>query len=467
MTVICGVSGSGKSSLAFDTLYAEGQRRYIESFSAYTRQFLQRLDKPRFERLDPLPPSIAVTRDARSRNNRSTVGTASEILEYLRLAFANRAELFCYQCGVKVIAHTASSILGSLNDAPNTRCLVGFEFQWQPQNDLAMLLADLQSTGFVRLVVNGKSVHLAETERSQLAETMNDQNEALVVVDRLSWQGSIDERWTQSVQTSLDQALLHETAKVFVLRESSTGDVAIDGKMFQERMYSPFLRCETCAIDFPDANTGLFNFNHPIGACPSCEGFGETVAIDQDKVIPDRSLSLEEGAIAPWRTPSYSHELDELLALAKDFSIPTTVPVEKLQPKHWKLIQDGVPERNFGGLKGFFAWLERKKYKMHVRVFLSRWRSYTKCAECEGKRLSKLSLSYKLDGHTFADICAMEIDALIPLLSNESVKTNMLTISELDVPANSMWLAIDRSIAKYATSWVRVPDTRSTDSHIE
>jgi excinuclease ABC subunit A len=443
LIVICGVSGSGKSSLAFDTLYAEGQRRYIESFSAYTRQFLQRLDKPKFERLDPLPPSIAVTRDARSRNNRSTVGTASEILEYLRLAFANRAELFCYQCGVTVIAHTASSILESLKEAPNARCLVGFEIQWQTQNDLAMLLADLQSTGFVRLVVNGKSVHLAETERSQLAEVLNDQNKALVVVDRLSWQGTIDERWTQSVQTSLDQALLHETAKVVVLCESSTGNVMVDGKIFQESIYSPFLRCETCAIDFPDANTGLFNFNHPIGACPSCEGFGETVAIDQDKVIPDRSLSLLEGAIAPWRTPSYSHELEELLALAKDFGIPTTVPVEKLQPKHWKIIQEGVPERNFGGLKGFFAWLERKKYKMHVRVFLSRWRSYSKCAECDGKRLSKLSLSYKLDAHTFADICAMEIDTLIPLLSNDPVKTNMLTISELDVPANSMWLAAE------------------------
>jgi excinuclease ABC subunit A len=452
LTVICGVSGSGKSSLAFDTLYAEGQRRYIESFSAYTRQFLERVEKPKFDILDPLPPSIAVTRDNRTRNNRSTVGTATEILEHLRMVFASKAELFCYSCGEPIQSFSPDSILKALNSLENSRCMIGFPCSWTDDETLASLLADLQSMGFVRLQVGEKTINLGDTDRSEMAKVFKQTKQATVIVDRLAWNGTIDDRWRQSIQTCYDHCLLHSPSQVIIFSENAEGPLTIENRSFTMRAYPAFLRCNQCDIDFQEPDASLFNSNHARGACPECEGFGETIELDKSKIIPDKSLSLRDGAIAPWRTPAYSHELDELLSLAAEYGIPVDVPVSKLTSKHWNLIEKGVPKRNFGGLDGFFAWLERHKYKMHVRVFISRWRSYHQCPTCLGKRLSRESLSYKWRGKTFSEICSLQVTDLVAMLRSGDPTTDVTAgnVAE-DLPA-SHFFSVGESHAQFNAS---------------
>ena len=431
LTVICGVSGSGKTSLALDTLFAEGQRRYIESFSAYSRQFLQRIDKPKFDSLNNLPPSIANIREQRSRNNRSTVGTASEMLEYLRIVFAKQAELNCYQCNRRIVPHTPKSVSDQLSQYAECRAMIGFEIAWSNKTSLSEQLFDLQLNGFVRMVANGKTIHLAEDDRRRLAEHFQDIGDAIVIVDRVrigNLSGQND-RLGQSLETAFEHADLSGRHSAIVLvelpesparvpeLEEANENQRIDDATYQVLRFSAELRCEHCKIDFPTSEPRLFSFNNPIGACEICEGFGETVSIDMSKVVPDRSISLRDGAIAVWRTPAYAHEQQELLALADAYEIPVDVPASKLKAKHWKLIQHGVPEKDFGGLDGFFAWLERKKYKMHVRAFLARWRTYSECSGCRGRRLNRGALSYRLVGKTFADLCNLTIDELQDVFS--------------------------------------------------
>jgi excinuclease ABC subunit A len=462
LTVICGVSGSGKTSLALKTLYAEGQRRYIESFSAYSRQFLQRIDKPAFDSLTNLPPSIAITRELRSRNNRSTVGTASEILEYLRVVFSNEATLACFRCGRPVESHNPSSVLRYFERFDDRRAILCFEIGWQTKRELSALLFDLQASGFIRLIVNGKGVHLADDERQEIANWFEESGMALVVVDRIKTGVSQDqERMTHSLATAFDHldGLGRGTAILLVERPStsttkSTLDVdetmLVDGGEYSVYRFSTSLRCEHCQLDYPESEPRLFNFNNPIGACPSCEGFGEVVAIDMDKVIPDRSISLNDGAIAAWRTPAYSHELEELKSLASEFGIPMDTPISKLKPKQWRLVLEGIPERKFGGLNGFFAWLERKKYKMHVRAFLARWRTYSTCSQCEGRRLNPGALAYRLQNKSFAEICELSIDELFSFLSAISIKSESRHPKESIDRSNLLLVAELRS--RYAAS---------------
>ena len=438
LTVICGVSGSGKTSLALNTLYAEGQRRYIESFSAYSRQFLQRIDKPSFESLTNLPPSIAITRELRTRNNRSTVGTASEMLEYLRVVFANQAQLNCYQCNRRVESHNSKTAIDILAQLDERRAILCFEIGWQTKGELSELLFDLQKSGFIRLISNGQTVHLADDDRQKVASHFEASGHAYVVVDRLKvGQCQDQDRLAQSLGTAFDHVDDSGGGSAIVMVQSSIEldlesvaisdeKYSVDGVEFSVHRFSTLLRCEHCKIDYPTSEPRLFSFNSPIGACATCEGFGEVVAIDMNKVVPDQSLSLSEGAIAAWRTPAYSHELEELRGLGAEFNIPFDVPVSKLKPKQWRLIQEGVPERKFGGLDGFFAWLERKKYKMHVRAFLARWRTYSTCTQCNGQRLNPGALAYKLCGLTFAQLCELTIDDLRQLLSTEEPSNLML-----------------------------------------
>ena len=435
LTVICGVSGSGKTSLALDTLYAEGQRRYIESFSAYTRQFLQRIDKPQFDSLTNLPPSIAITREQRSRNNRSTVGTASEMLEYLRIVFAKHAELNCYQCHRKIEPHTPKTVTDFFSNLAESRAMIGFEISWNTKKDLSEQLFDLQTNGFVRLVTRGTTIHLADDDRQRLAEHFTEDGFAFVIVDRVKLGGNVapPDRVAQSLEIAFEHAdshgrhcaiILSEAAEASSIFQSSPATVesseqqSIDGTNYRVHRFSAELRCEHCKIDYPASEPRLFSFNNPIGACETCEGFGETISIDMAKVVPDKTLSVRDGAIAVWRTPAYSHELEELLAIAAQYSIPVDVPVSKIKDKHWKLILEGVPEKNFGGLNGFFAWLERKKYKMHIRAFLARWRTYLTCSTCGGQRLNRGALAYRVGGKTFADLCDLTIDELGAVVSN-------------------------------------------------
>lgn len=414
LVVICGVSGSGKTSLALDTLYAEGQRRYIESFSAYTRQFLERLEKPAAERIDGIPPSIAVTHQSPSRSSRANVGTATEILDYLRLLIAKIGQTNCYQCGRLVRRDDPDSVVDALRVLEDrTRYMVTFPMLPEPGQDVGIRrsIEELVEDGFVRAIVGPSVVRLDDVLREpELPETKIN-----VVVDRLT--GRTDDA---RVRDSLETAFSHGNGRAAVFIDESAAacngplgergsQESIDGKQWLRVNFNKRIMCDECEIAYPTPSPKLFSFNSPLGACPTCEGFGNLVGIDMELVVPDPSKSLKEGAIAPWCTPAYEHELRELLDLAPDYQIPVDIPFRDLSERDLTLIREGVPERNFGGLNGFFEWLEKRKYKMHLRVFLSRWRSYTTCSDCNGGRLRQESLATRLGGKNIAEICELKI----------------------------------------------------------
>ncbi|WP_145392358.1 excinuclease ABC subunit UvrA [Stieleria neptunia] len=411
LIAFCGLSGSGKTSLALDTLYAEGQRCYIESFSAYTRQFLQRLDKPDCDSITGIPPAVAVTRAGGSKTNRSTVGTATEIADHLRLLFAKCATLYCTGCGREVSADDPTTIAEELAASPG-RAMIGFQVHLPNRKSGSEILLGLQRAGYLRLIVRGQTFHLSDSDRAALAKKIGRGGaECIVVVDRVSADTELS-RLTESLETAMGEGhgravVLTESASPATAQTPAGRITEIDGRDWMQRVISDQRRCDQCDLDYPDPVPRLFNFNNPLGACERCEGFGELVDVDMDLVVPDPSLSIAEGAIAPWNTPSYQHELEELLELADDYDLPTDVPFAKLKKKHLKLIQRGVPERNFGGLDVFFAWLDRKKYKMHIRIFASRYRSYRTCDACHGRRYNAAALAYKIADRTIADLLEM------------------------------------------------------------
>lgn len=430
LVVVCGLSGSGKTSFALDTLYAEGQRRYIESFSAYTRQFLQRLDKPDCDLIDGIPPAIAVTRAVAQRSSRSTVGTATEIADHLRLLMAKIATLHCHRCGRRVRSYDPALAAGEIALlSPATRLMIGFEIELPDRKQASELLLGLQQDGYQRLLIGETQYHLAESERAAIATAVGKSGTvATVIIDRLTGDSDLS-RITESLETAMAEG--YGKAIVMTDQTAAVGGAdplpswlidsalrSVDGRQWTYARLSNQRRCDTCDIDFPDPSQRLFNFNQPLGACPRCEGFGDVVEVDMSLVVPDPALSIRKGAIAPWNTPAYRHELDELLALAPDYDLPVDVPFESLKKKHLKLIQHGVPERQFGGLDGFFAWLERKKYKMHIRVLLSRYRSYSRCPQCDGQRLRPEALAYEIGGKNMAEISSMRGDQAATFFAN-------------------------------------------------
>jgi excinuclease ABC subunit A len=429
LVVFCGVSGSGKTSLALDTLYAEGQRRYIESFSVYTRQFLERLEKPAAERIDGIPAAIAVTHQNPSRSSRSTIGTATEIVDYLRLLYSKVAQLFCRQCGNPVLRESSQTIAEKLNRLPSgTRYMIGFAPKdiAAPVGEVATLLKE---QGFTRVAVFasstppsgsaavGRTVNTA-TDEVPAGTTTGD---ILVIVDRLAAGGPSDQRLRDSLETALEQG----AGRCFVLVErppiaaESTVDLgwlaagaeaSVDDRTYDRVGFASQLRCLRCDLEYAEPEPRRFSFNSPLGACPTCEGFGNLMDWDMELIVPDPAKSIRHGAIAPWNSPSYAHELQELLALAGSYDLPVDVPFSELTPEQVRLIREGVPERSFGGLNGFFAWLEKRKYKMHLRVFTSRWRSARVCPTCNGNRLNEEALAWKIDGQNIADVTKLRID---------------------------------------------------------
>jgi excinuclease ABC subunit A len=439
LIVLCGLSGSGKSSLALDTLYAEGQRRYIESFSAYTRQFLERLEKPDAERIEGIPPAIAVTNRNANRSSRSTVGTATETHDYLRLLFAKIGRILCDECGREVRQDTPQSVGETLAALPSgTRYMLAFRLPAPPPERLEQTAAGLREDGLIRVVAGGRTVHL---DREPLpaapdapAQAPDGGNGYYVIVDRLAAGNAAENR----VRDSLETAFAKGEGRCWVFVEEEASGLAIppspqpslrwrggledepsprgkgnlteiDGRPWRRVGFSTRLACEECAREFDEPEPRLFSFNSPLGACPECEGFGNVIGIDMELVVPDPSKSIRDGALAPWNSPAYAHELEELLALAPDYDLPVDVPFSELDDRHLGLISHGVPERKFGGLEGFFAWLERRKYKMHIRVFLSRWRSYRPCPACGGARLKPEALSVRVGGSNLAELSAMKI----------------------------------------------------------
>jgi excinuclease ABC subunit A len=406
----CGVSGSGKTSLALDTLYAEGQRRYIESFSAYTRQFLEQLDKPAAESIDGIPPSVAVARRSVSRSSRATVGSSTQLNERLELLFARIGEVICYNCGRRVERDSAESAADDLLGlAAATRLMVGFTSQRGKERSPQEWLADLAALGYRRCVLGDRSVEIGPA----IAEQLDGVAEADVIVDRVTVQPDAVTRLRDSLESALEAG--RGVAVAFIDASATAPEaekrvVTIDERPWLRRVYSRRLRCEQCGVQYPDVEPQLLNYNNPLGACPACEGFGNLLDVDMDRVVPNPDKTLREGAIAPWNTPAYAHELEELLALAGDFGLPVDVPFRELSPEHVRLIREGVPERKFGGLNGFFDWLERRKYKMHIRVFLSRWRNYYPCPQCGGQRLKPEALAVRVAGRNMAEASALSVD---------------------------------------------------------
>lgn len=460
LVVVCGVSGSGKTSLALDTLYAEGQRRYIESFSAYTRQFLERLDKPAAERIDGIPPSISVTHRSASRSTRSTVGTATEIHEYLRLLYARVGRVICRQCGQPVQRESSETVAEWMSHlADSARYLVAFNPPRDVFESNDSLLASLKAEGFVR-VIDGdtmrnlddlacRAVASAETTSTPSSLVEDTQRVGcertrplLVVVDRLT--GSIPR---QRVQDSLETAFqrgegrcevwvdasaeCRETQSELNEKLTTAEMMALDGRQYRRLRFSSQMSCELCRLDYAVPEPQLFNFNSPLGACPTCEGFGNLVDLDMDLIVPDQNKSLQEGAIAPWSTPAYAHELQELMALAADYKLPVDVPYRELTEEQKRLIRQGIPERKFGGLEGFFAWLERRKYKMHLRVFLSRWRSARLCPDCGGARLKPESLAVRVGGKHLGELMTMQIGSAFEFIRGLSLSDHQRVIGRM------------------------------------
>ena len=406
LVVFCGLSGSGKTSIALDTLYAEGQRRYIESFSAYTRQFLDRLEKPAADRIEGIPAAVAVSRKNSSPNSRSTIGTATEIADYLRLLYAKISQLHCLGCGRPLVEHSPQTVSEEVSKlATNCRYIITFPGTERSEISGVSLSEQLQQDGFIRVIAGNETLSLS----SNLPLEGIPPTDLLVIVDRLT----AGKTSPQRLYDSLETAFQHGQGKCLILVESDEQtDRQIDGSNWRQWTFNQSLCCDDCGRDYPTAEPRLFSFNSPLGACPECEGFGNIVDIDMERVVPDPNKSLREGAIAPWNSPSYRHELDEVLALADDYDLPVDIPYQKLTSAQQRIIEEGVPERDFGGLQGFFAWLERRKYKMHLRVFLSRWRSYRPCPVCDNKRLRPESLAFEIAQRNIAELAAMKIDHL-------------------------------------------------------
>lgn len=461
LIVFCGVSGSGKTSMALDTLYAEGQRRYIESFSAYTRQFLDRLEKPEADRIDNIPPALAVTKVNDTRSSRSTVGTATETTDYLRLLFSKIGVIICPSCQQEITKDTPGRVADQIVAAEGSgRMMVAFPIICEP-DETEGLIEQLREDGFVRAISDGQTVSLTPDQDEPLTKRLQAGESISIVVDRLTLESLKIERLRESLESGFAQGngvceILVQPTEGGQLASNGVS-VEIDGQPWTRLRYSSQLRCEKCNLQFIEPDPRLFNFNSPLGACPDCEGFGNIIDMDMDLIVPDRRKSIAEGAIAPWNTPAYKHELEELIALAPDYDIPINTPYRDLTEKQVNLIIEGVPEREFGGLKGFFAWLERRKYKMHMRVFLSRWRSFRMCEACQGTRLRPEALAVRVGGKNIAEISSMKIvDAVahfrqIKLSDYESalcrqVMPQVLARLEYLCIVGLGYLALDRSL---------------------
>jgi len=416
ITVVTGVSGSGKSSLAFDTIYAEGQRRYVESLSAYARQFLERMEKPDVDEISGIAPAVAIRQKNSTRNPRSTVATATEIYDYLRLLFARCGQTFCTKCGTEVRRDNPEAIAGKiLSLAPRRRFYVLYELRFaqeQPaagrrggkkkpaapsQEVLRNALSAIQKRGFNRLYQDGR---LHEFSSPETLLDVDFARPVYVVVDRLAVSPESRARLVDSIEICYREAG-GEAILEFV--PDTAGNPA-ERLVFNERF-----ECKNDGTLYQEPEPRLFSFNNPYGACPRCQGFGNTIDFDLNLVVPDPSKSLDEGAIEPWSKPRYKALFQELKKWARTRDIPTNIAWRHLTAEQRKLILEGDPENDFDGVKGFFTWLERKKYKLHVRVFLSRYRGYATCPECGGTRLRAEARAVRVAGRSITEICALTV----------------------------------------------------------
>ena len=392
LTVITGVSGSGKSSLAFDTVYAEGQRRYIESLSAYARQFLERMEKPAVDEIDGIAPAIAIRQKNTTRNPRSTVATSTEIWDYMRLLWARAGRTYCPICGRQVQRDTVDQVAQSMLAQPqSTRFLVLFPIKHdgalaaksgQSSNIPKDRLNELRTRGFNRLWQDGTTFEFS-TPESLLGIDWT--KPVHILADRISISPDLHQRLVDTVETCY-----RESGEV-IFQDFATGERIL----FSERFH-----CKYDNLDFQPPEPILFSFNSPAGACPRCQGFGNTIDYSIDLVVPNRGLSINEGAIEPWTKPSGEEWLADLYKKGAG-RVRFDVPFCDLKESEQQIVLERI--------RRYFNYLETKKYKVHVRVQLSRYRGYTRCPDCQGTRLRKEALNVKLNGLTIADVARMNI----------------------------------------------------------
>ena len=460
LTVVSGVSGSGKSSLAFDTVYAEGQRRYVESLSAYARQFLERIEKPDVDYMDGLAPAIAIKQKNQTRNPRSTVATATEIYDYLRLLYARCGSVTCLHCGGVVRHDTVDEIVASLLALPvGVRAyalfpIVAAEMKFEPlqpattevppeppkpakksaskksakstssMSGLSSLtdtlkdrLTELRRRGYNRLYQAGKIVEFSTPE--SLLE-LDFSQPIFVLIDRLAISPEIRSRIVDAIETGYRESGEVQFHMVPRADEPAQNENAA-------KRYSAAFECSTCHRAYREPEPRLFSFNNPYGACPRCQGFGNTIDFDPNLILPDRSRTLQQGAIAPWTTPKYRPFHGEMIRFAKSAAIPTDVPWYDLDPAQQELLWEG--RGTYPGIRGFFAALDRKKYKLHVRVFLSKYRGYALCPDCRGQRLRAEARAVLINDKNICEVSALTISAAQTFFDNLQLSPSQIEVA--------------------------------------
>ena len=426
LTVVTGPSGSGKSSLAFDTVYAEGQRRYVESLSAYARQFLERMEKPDVDGVDGVSPAVAIEQKNPTRTSRSTVGTSTEVYDYLRLLWARVGRTYCPRCGRELKPDTVQSVTDHLMGLePGTRFVVAFPLKLSAKVTDAMVIENLRAQGFLRVVLNGEMKTLEEVDAEKVALT--NAKELLVVVDRLSADRELSGRIAEAVATAFREG---DGDCIAVISHPPS---AIRHLRFTERF-----ECPDDGYRAPQPTPQLFSFNNPRGACPTCNGFGATLEYDEALIVPHPEQTLREGAIDPWTKPRYDGRRRTLSDFARREGIPLDKPWRDLgAEQREKLLR--ARTRSYKGIFPFLADLEEKRYKQYIRVFLRRYQTANTCPSCNGTRLQPDALNVRVGGKTIAATSALTLAEL-----RNWLRSVELTPFEREVAAHVIREAVDR-----------------------
>jgi excinuclease ABC subunit A len=404
LIVVTGVSGSGKSSLAFDTIYAEGQRRYVESLSSYARQFLERMDKPDVDLIQGIGPAMAIEQKTNTRNPRSTVGTTTEVYDYLRLLYARVGRTYCRKCGRLVTRDSVKTVETALLErlaaaGKELRVLVTFPLPTHPKEPLAESLKNLQKEGFFRIVVGEEIIDLNVPGGPAKMPASGIQ----VLVDRLLIRDNErNDRLADSVESAFASG--NGRASLIVLGDETP------------LRFNQNFACPDCHIEYEEPDPRLFSFNNPFGACPECQGFGRAVGIDMDLIVLDRRKTLREGAIQPWSTPKFKEWLRALVRSSQKAKIRLDVPFADLDEREIRLIREGSDD--FEGVNQFFRMIEKKSYKIYYRVLLSRYRGYTTCPACGGARLRPEALAVRVGGKGIDAVVGMTIADLRRFMSS-------------------------------------------------